>query len=132
MTISTLTATIYETGYLRKEGSVWATVWGHAGIGGYEGLAYYEAHCYVASSDYYLSRGRIRFDTSGCSGTVVSATLKIGFFRVVDINTYGTNYLHFVRAVGCGDNMATSDFGSLKDNTEDICENRFLTPFIDK
>jgi len=120
MATSTLTATSVETGYLTKEDNVWATCWGAATGVGYESQAYYEAYCRMVSSEYRLSRGRIRFDTSSCSGTVVSATLKIGFFRIVHNN--GDNYLHFVRAVGCGDDMATSDFGSLKDNTEDICD----------
>jgi len=121
MTISTLTATANETGYvIGSPGSVWATVWGHAGVGGYENQQSYEAYCRIVSSEYRLSSGRLRYDTRESSGGIVAVRLGVAFNRI--FHNKGDNYLHFVRAVGCGDDMATSDFGSLKDNTEDICD----------
>jgi len=120
----TLTATTGETGYLvALPSATWADVWGHIGSGGYESQFSYEAYSYISSGKYNLSRGRIMFDTSALAPPVSSATLRIAFKRLVA--EYGTRYLHFVGAVGCGDNMANTDFGALKNNVTDISDSKY-------
>ena len=116
----TLTATAQETGYISKEDNSWATVWGAAIGSPFEGQLYYEAKFRYVSPNYQLCRGRIRFDTSTLIPPISSAKIRFAFNRNPQLA--GTHYLHFVGGVGLGEDIATSDFGTLGNNVTDITD----------
>ena len=123
MTEQTITATASDTGYLIKNDSSWSNVWGAATAGGFESQSVHEAEYYFVSGDFYLTRGRIRFDTSAINQTVTTAKIKIAFSRTITLK--GTHYLYFVGAIGCGDELNTADWAALRNNTTNISNSKF-------
>jgi len=112
-------ATSSETGILvRTHDTTWDASHDadNAETGYEDGIILEIRSCVVYTTDFWITRGRFRFDTSVLAGEIIDKVIfSIKFHELVA--HIGTSYICLVSGEGLGDNMALSDYGVIRDNT---------------